>query len=123
MLPALYALLIWWASTGLVLYLDSLPSRTYRWSLLGATALLPVALIVLELAARSPTPVAAYVAFTAALIVWGWLEFAFLTGVLTGPRREGCPVGCVGWRRFTYAVQALLWHELAIVAGARLSWP
>jgi putative photosynthetic complex assembly protein 2 len=120
MLPALYALLIWWASTGLVLYLDSLPSRTYRWSLLGATALLPVALIVLELAARSPTPVAAYVAFTAALIVWGWLELTFLTGVLTGPRREGCPVGCVGWRRFTYAVQALLWHELAIVAGGAL---
>jgi putative photosynthetic complex assembly protein 2 len=119
-LPILYALLIWWASTGLVLYLDSLPRRTYRWSLAGATALLPVALIVLEFAARSATPVAAYVAFTSALIVWGWLELTFLTGVLTGPRREGCPEGCVGWRRFYYAVQALLWHELAIAAGGAL---
>lgn len=120
MLPTLYALFIWWASTGLVLYLDSLPSRTYRWSLLGATALLPVALVVLELSARSTSPTASYVGFTAALVVWGWLELTFLTGVLTGPRQEGCPAGCGGWRRFGYAVQALLWHELAILGGAAL---
>lgn len=119
-LPILYALFVWWASTGLVLYLDSLPRRTYRWSLLGATALLPVALVVLELAARTATPAGAYLAFTAALVVWGWLELTFLTGVLTGPRQEGCPAGCVGWRRFGYAVQALLWHELAIAAGGAL---
>ena len=38
-LPILYALFVWWFSTGLILYLDRLPRHTFRWSMLGATAL------------------------------------------------------------------------------------
>ena len=38
-LPVLYALFVWWFSTGLILYLDGLPRRTFRWSMLGATVL------------------------------------------------------------------------------------
>ena len=34
--PVLYALFVWWFSTGLILYLDRLPRHTFRWSLLGA---------------------------------------------------------------------------------------
>ena len=40
LLPALYALFAWWFSTGLVMYLDGLPQRTFRWSMAGATVLL-----------------------------------------------------------------------------------
>jgi putative photosynthetic complex assembly protein 2 len=43
-LPALYALFLWWLSTGVILYLDRLPRRTFRWSMLGATALAAAAL-------------------------------------------------------------------------------
>ena len=39
LLPALYALFVWWFSTGLIIWLDSLPPRTFRWSMLGGTAL------------------------------------------------------------------------------------
>ena len=42
--PFFATLLIWWASTGVILYLDGLPRRTFVWSLAGATALLLVAL-------------------------------------------------------------------------------
>ena len=39
-LPALHGLLIWWFSTGLILFLDGLPKRTFRWSMAAATVLL-----------------------------------------------------------------------------------
>ena len=39
-LPALYALFIWWFSTGVIMYLDGLPGKTFKWSILGATLLM-----------------------------------------------------------------------------------
>ena len=62
----------------------------------------------------------AYVAFTCALIIWGWLEMSFLMGVVTGRRRLPCPAAATGVRRFRYAVDAILYHELAIVVTGAL---
>lgn len=39
-LPALHGLVIWWVSTCLILFLDSLPRQTFRWSMTVATAIL-----------------------------------------------------------------------------------
>jgi putative photosynthetic complex assembly protein 2 len=58
----------------------------------------------------------AYCAFTCALLVWGWHELSFLTGWITGPRRAPARPAR-GLARFVQAVQAILWHELAILAG------
>ena len=38
-LPLVYALFVWWFSTGVIIYLDNLPRRTHRWSMLAATVL------------------------------------------------------------------------------------
>ena len=35
--PIAYALLLWWFSTGTIFYLDSLPRRTFKWSMAGGT--------------------------------------------------------------------------------------
>lgn len=35
--PALYALFVWWFSTGLIILLDNLPARTFRWSMAAGT--------------------------------------------------------------------------------------
>jgi putative photosynthetic complex assembly protein 2 len=32
-----------------------------------------------------------YIAFLSALALWGWIELAFLTGVITGPVRQPLP--------------------------------
>ena len=117
-LPVLFALLIWWCSTGLILYLDSLPRRTFRWSMLGATTVLLAALYGLATSRGHTSVAAAYVAFTSAVLVWGWLEMAFLMGFLTGPRPSAAPWGSAGWARFRYAVLAILYHELSLIAGA-----
>lgn len=125
-LPVLYTLLIWWFSTGLILYLDGLPRRTHRWSLLGATGILIGALFGLAESRADVSVAGAYVAFTCSVAVWGWLEMSFLLGVLTGPRRTACPAGSRGWRRAIFAIEAIFHHELALLAGvgvvAGLTW-
>jgi putative photosynthetic complex assembly protein 2 len=119
-LPAFYAVFAWWFATGVILLLDGLRPTTFRWSMAGATVLLAVACWGLATSAADPSPAGAYLAFTCALLAWGWVELSFLTGWLTGPRKTPCAPGCRGWPRFRAALGAVLWHELTILAGLAL---
>ena len=125
--PIAYALFLWWFSTGIILYLDGLPKRTFRWSMLGATALLAVSLGYLGYGNRTLSVGGAYGAFTFGLLAWGWQEISFYMGVVTGLRTVPCPEGCSGWRHFGHAIRVSLFHELSIIAtGAAifaLVWP
>ncbi|SIT65564.1 putative photosynthetic complex assembly protein 2 [Ectothiorhodosinus mongolicus] len=114
-LPILYVVFLWWFSTGAIIYLDGLPRRTYRWSMWGATILGAVALYALAVTAHDPSLLAIYIAFTSAIVLWGWVEMSFLMGFLTGSRRDRCPEGAKGWPRFWYAVQAISYHELLLL--------
>ena len=116
LLPALYTLFVWWFSTGAILYLDGLPRRTYKWSMLWATVLAAVAFVGIVATADDTRATGAYLAFTGAIVIWAWKEMAFLMGFVTGPRRTPCPPGVHGWRRAGYALQAILWHEFALLA-------
>jgi len=118
--PVLFALFVWYFSTGVILYLDGLPVRTFRWSLAGATAVLAAALVGLRVSSGDASVAGAYCGFACGILVWAWQEVAFLMGFVTGPRRNGCVHGCSGWRHFGHAVQAVIYHELAIAAGAGL---
>jgi putative photosynthetic complex assembly protein 2 len=117
-LPIVYTLFAWWFSTGLILYLDGLPKKTFRWSLVSATALLGGALCGLAVTSNDTSISGAYVAFTCGLLVWGWQEMSFLMGFVTGPRQAPCPPGCSEWHRLGYAIQTILYHELALIASA-----
>jgi putative photosynthetic complex assembly protein 2 len=121
-----FAIVVWWASTGLVLLLDGLPRGSFRWSLLISSVLAAAALLALSHTAQQTTVAGAYCAFTCALLVWGWHELSFLTGWITGPRRVASPPGLTGWMRFSQAAQAVLWHEVGLVmvfaAIAALTW-
>ena len=125
-LAALFVLTVWWLSTGAILWVDGLPRWTFRFSL-GVASLVAVgALYGLLSTSRIASTSAAYLAFTCALAVWGWHELAFLLGVITGPRKEPCPPGARGWRRFFYATAAILHHEVALaltlLAVVALTW-
>ncbi|MFO1035489.1 MAG: putative photosynthetic complex assembly protein PuhE [Geminicoccaceae bacterium] len=117
-LPILYALFVWWFSTGVIIYLDGLPRRTYRWSMLGATIVFVLSLYGLAATAEDNTVRGAYLAFTFGLLAWGWHEISYFMGYVTGPRSVPCPEGCSGWKHFVHAIETGLWHELAIVASA-----
>ena len=126
LLPVAYTVFMWWFSTGLILYLNGLPRWTHPWTMLGATMLLGGAMIELAITRDNTQISGAYLAFTAALLVWAWQEVAFLLGYVTGPRRSPCPVGSAGWQRAGYALQTLLHHELALIvlglAVAAITW-
>ena len=115
--PILFALFVWWFSTGAIIYLDGLPRRTFKWSMLGATALFAAALHGLWASTDDTSVTGAYVAFASALIAWGWHEISFYMGYVTGPRKHACEPGCDGWIHFGHALKVSLWHELAIVVS------
>ncbi len=117
-LPALFTLFAWWFSTGVILYLDGLPPRTFALTLQAATLMLGASLYALVQTRNDTSVAGAYCAYSCALLVWAWQEVAFLLGVVTGPRRTACPAGATGWRRTGYALQAVLYHELALIVLA-----
>jgi len=116
----IFTLFLWWFSTGLILYLDGLPRRTYAFSLAGAGAVAIGALGVMAVAGKDTGAAATYVGFTCAIIIWGWQEMAFLMGCISGRRREACPAGAGEWEKFQFATEAILHHELALVASMLL---
>ena len=119
-LAILFALFIWWFSTGAVLWVVGLSQRTFGWSMAGATLVLGIALVGAQASSSDVTALGAYCAFTCALLVWAWHEMSFLTGLVTGPRKEACPPDAKGWQRFFYAAKTLIYHELAILVTAAL---
>lgn len=119
-LPALYALFVWWFSTGAIFYLDGLPRRSFAWSMAGATILATLALYGLLASRSDATAGGAYVAFTSGLVIWAWLEMTYYMGFVTGMRLPPCPHDCTGWRHFGHAVQTNLYHELATIGLAAL---
>lgn len=115
-LPILYALFIWWFSTGAILYLDGLPRQSFRYSMAAATLLMGGAVWGMVATSTDTTVGGAYAGFTYGLILWGWLELGFYMGFMIGPRRDACPPGCTGWQRFAFATQTMLYHELGALA-------
>jgi putative photosynthetic complex assembly protein 2 len=117
-LPVLYTLLLWWASTGAILYLDGLDRRTFAWSMAGATVLLGTSLWGAAFTGGISTASGAYIAFACGLGAWGWQLVSFYMGFLTGPRKTACDADLAGFRRFVEAVRTSLYHELTICLTA-----
>lgn len=124
--PILFTIAVWWLGTGIVLLLDRRDPCTFRWSMAGATFLALLAFVATALLANDTSIEAAYAGFLAGIVLWGWQELAFLTGFAAGPRVTGSPVGIGTAARFTLAVRAILYHELALLAVGvlilALSW-
>jgi putative photosynthetic complex assembly protein 2 len=117
--PAAYAVLVWWFTTGVILILDGLAPRTFRWSMSAATLGLVAAAYLTRSACTDVSIGGAYLSFSCAIVIWGWLEMSFLMGFITGPRTHACLERCSGWRHFVHASQAIIYNEIAtlVVAG------
>ena len=113
--PAAYALFLWWFGTGAVLFLDGLPTATFRRTMMVATLVFAASLLGLALTAQSDSIAGAYAAFTFGFFAWGWQEISFYLGYVTGPRRHACREGCSGWPHFLHGIQVTLYHEIKIL--------
>jgi putative photosynthetic complex assembly protein 2 len=114
--PPVYAAFIWWFSTGAVLLLVGGARRFVPLQVTIAVFLVAGSLCGLAFSAGDTSVGGAYVAFSSTILLWGAQEIAFLSGWVTGPRPQPCPVGVIGWRRLGLALSAILYHELTLLA-------
>ncbi len=124
--PPIYAAFVWWFSTGAVLLLVGRAGRFEIMRAFLGSCMLAGSLAGLALSAGDTSVGGAYMAFTSTILLWGAQEIAFLAGWLTGPRPEPCPAGAKGGKRLGLALQAILYHEFALlacgVAVVALTW-
>jgi putative photosynthetic complex assembly protein 2 len=113
-----FVFVMWSASTAVIFYLDSLPTGTFKYSMVAATLVLAIcAVLIWQLRAETST-LAIATSFAAGLLTWGWTEMALYMGYVTGPRKQACAVGCSGVKHFGHAISANLWHEILVIAFA-----
>lgn len=117
---AAYAVFVWWFCTGVIFYLDGLPKRTYAFSIGTATFIAVCAIIGIIASSRVDSAASAYVAFTCAVLIWGWQEMLFLMGVLAGPSKAPLPDGVSEVTRFKLAARSVIHHELALAGVGAL---
>lgn len=115
-IPPIYAAFVWWFSTGAVLLLVGRSGRLDVLRNAFAIGSLFTSLLGLALTANDMSVAGAYIAFTCTILLWGAQEIAFLAGWFTGPRPQPCPAGVKGWKRLGLALQAILYHELMLLA-------
>ena len=120
--PAVFALLVWWLGTGVVLWLNHLPRRLHGRVMLGALVVGLGALYGLAHTAHALTPGGAFAAFGCAVLAWGVLEMSYYLGFVTGIHGEPCPERCSQARRFALALGASVYHELAVLGTAAVVW-
>lgn len=112
---ALATLFLWWFSTGIILWRVRVADNGSRQDHVNSVIIgLPLLALGVAAAVASRHDLSAngiYAAFLAALALWGWIELAFLSGVVTGPNRTACPAGLPPAARFWRAVGTIAWHE------------
>jgi putative photosynthetic complex assembly protein 2 len=120
-ITAVFAMFIWWFSTGVILLVvrraDVLGGPAPAKATLFGLPLLAIGLAFVWISSTGADVLSVYLAFLGALAIWGWIELAFLTGVITGPEKQDCPVGLQGRARFGRAWWTVAYHELTLLAG------
>ena len=115
--PALFALFAWWFGTGAILWLVRRPVHNFRWRMAGMSVLGIASLWGAHHSMQASDVGNAYLGFASVIVMWGWHELAFLSGWITGPRREPLTPGARGVVRFRESLQAILHHEFALLAN------
>ncbi len=114
----IFVVVMWSVSTAVIVFLDSLAPRTFKFSMAAATLILVICGVVMVQLRDDDSTLAIATSFAAGMLAWGWTEMALYMGYLTGPRKQRCAEGCSGVHHFGHAIAANLWHELAVIVLA-----
>ena len=119
-IAALIALFVWWFSTGTILmavkYADRAGPRARRITTWAALPLMGLGAYGAQWSMTQTDIFGVYVAFLSALALWGWIELAFLTGIITGPNTSALPPRTAEWERFIRAWGTVAYHEMLLAA-------
>jgi len=118
-IAALFALFAWWFSTGAILWVVRTGDRSGKdghfLSSIFGLPFLAAGIYGFWQSMGSESVAAVYAAFLSAFAIWGWIELAFLSGVVTGPNNAPCPPGTSEWERFLRAWGTIAFHEVLLV--------
>lgn len=117
---ALSALFLWWFSTGIIIWrvkrADHQGRDAHLWSTILGLPLVVGGAVVFRNVLDDDSATGAYLGFLSALAIWGWIELAFLSGIVAGPNTAPCPPQAGTLERFLRACGTILWHELLLMA-------
>ena len=117
-IAALVALFFWWFATGAILVAvrraDREGSKARLWAVLWNLPFLLLGGFGFLDTLGNNSVAGAYVGFLSALALWGWIELAFLTGVITGPVRQPLKAGVRELERFIRAWGTIAYHEMLL---------
>ncbi len=123
-IAALFAIFVWWFSTGAILWAvkraDRMDENSHLVTTLFGLPLLILGWYGLWMSSQLTTVQATYSAFLSALAIWGWIELAFLCGVITGPNMRACPEGVSPWERFIRAWGTIAYSEMVLLLNLAL---
>lgn len=118
-IAALFALFVWWFSTGAILFVvkraDLVGGSAHLNAVVAGLPLLGLGWYGLVATMTSGTVAGVYGAFLSALAIWGWFELAFLSGIITGPNVRPCPPDIPRWERFVRAWGTIAHSEMALI--------
>ncbi|PUB17419.1 putative photosynthetic complex assembly protein PuhE [Yoonia sediminilitoris] len=118
-IASLLAIFVWWFSTGAILLAVRRADRSgkHLQTVITALPLLVFGGWAVWMSLADTSVIGIYLGFLGALAIWGWIELAFLAGVVTGPMRDVCPPGLQGKDRFFRAFGTVAYHELLLTVG------
>lgn len=120
-IAALLALFSWWFFTGIILLMvrraDRAGGTAHSANVALTVPLFALGVAGLVVSGNALNVMNVYIGFLSVLLVWGWIELAFLSGVVMGPERRPCPEGLKGWARFVRAWHTLSYHEITLLSG------
>lgn len=123
-IAALVALFVWWFSTGAILWVVKRSDRdgpsAHAMSVVLGVPFLVAGVWGFGVSLGDASLFGVYLSFGSALLIWGWIELAFLAGVITGPNPYDCPPGTIGVPRFLRAWGTVAYHELLLLAALSL---
>ncbi|MGJ3239668.1 MAG: putative photosynthetic complex assembly protein PuhE [Anaerolineae bacterium] len=119
LLPVIYAIFLWWFTTGLVVAVYDRSRWLTRVCFLGMTVGMVVSLYGLVLTRNGTDVNAVIIALTCGVIIWGWQVAGYYLNFITGSNtiiNEETPLSLR--HRFWMALHSGLHHELMALAFA-----
>ncbi|NBT39125.1 MAG: DUF3623 family protein [Alphaproteobacteria bacterium] len=126
MFAMMVALFLWWFFTGCIMlavrFADRRGGNAHFMLWVTAAPFIGVGFYCVAYSLDTTTVLSSYIGFIGALLVWGWLELGFLTGVVTGEHdhHAQAPRSVARQSNLMGAVKALMYHEISLLLGLLL---
>ncbi len=110
----------WWFSTGAILWrvrrADLRGGGAHLRSVIYAAPLLGFGTWGFWVTLNDAGLAGAAIAPLSAILLWGWIEIALLSGVISGPNTRPLPAAAAEWERFIRAWGTIAYHEMLLAA-------